>query len=473
MNISTVLSSRPVRPVTEPLAGMDIRLRGEGLAVDYAEQLLASWGVSTHRLAGPAVEHPALAWARSGAMALTGYADSAGQMCPSPLAACVDGALLALRSLVPEAGSIEWPDCRLLGERAAVSGLWRAGDRSPGGACRLLPTADDWLAVSLAREQDWDLLPAWLDLPPVEDWPAVAAALRREPVRQLLERGRLLGLALGMAEGLPQTRPWYRIEHDQRRRAAPNPDHRPLVVDFSSLWAGPLCSHLLSTLGAQVVKVESRRRPDGARSGPQPFNDLMNAGKASVAVDLTDSCDRDRLRRLLLQADIVIEASRPRALRQLGFDAEEIIDANPGLTWIGISGHGRAEPAANWIAYGDDAGVDAGLASLMRLATGRMMFCGDAIADPLAGVHAAFAAWSSYRAGGGRLISLALRDVACHCASYSLPEDPEAIRERCREWQRLTVASGVADALPVARTPTGKARPLGADTDAILGNCSC
>ena len=94
-----------------------------------------------------------------------------------------------------------------------------------------------------------------------------------------------------------------------------------LVVDLSSLWAGPLCAQLLTAAGARTVKVESTSRPDGARRGPAPFYDLLHAGQDSVALDFRDHRDVDRLRTLLAAADIVIEASRPRALAQLGIDA--------------------------------------------------------------------------------------------------------------------------------------------------------
>jgi crotonobetainyl-CoA:carnitine CoA-transferase CaiB-like acyl-CoA transferase len=111
----------------------------------------------------------------------------------------------------------------------------------------------------------------------------------------------------------------------------------PLVVDLSSLWAGPLCSHLLQLAGARVIKVESSTRLDGARFGSRPFYDLLNSGKQSVALDLSTNSGRQQLQRLLWRADIVIEGSRPRALRQMGIDAEQLVCSVPGLTWVGIS----------------------------------------------------------------------------------------------------------------------------------------
>jgi crotonobetainyl-CoA:carnitine CoA-transferase CaiB-like acyl-CoA transferase len=242
------------------------------------------------------------------------------------------------------------------------------------------------------------------------------------------------------------------------------------VIDLSSLWAGPLCGHLLQTLGARVIKVESSQRPDGARFGAENFFDLLNANKDCVALNLSSEDDRELLRQLLLRADIVIEASRPRAMRQMNIVAEDIIAQNPALTWVSITGYGREEPQGNWIAFGDDAGVAAGLSQLLFDATGEALFCGDAIADPLTGMHAALAAWAGYLRGGGELIELSLRDVVAHCIRFEREIDPASAsaRARYRDWMAVLAQSGVRTALPSARTPAAMAHTLGADTQAVL-----
>jgi CoA transferase family III len=176
---------------------------------------------------------------------------------------------------------------------------------------------------------------------------------------------------------------------------------------------------------------------------------------------------------LCASADIVIEASRPRALRQLGIDAEEIIAANPSLTWISITGYGRREPAANWVAFGDDAAVAAGLSQILFDIHGEALFCGDAIADPLTGLHAAVAAWHSYKSGGGSLIAIALRDVVAHCVTFggafsSQLLSQQILRERCNEWRAVIERAQLSDYLPSARKPSAAAAALGADTDAVL-----
>lgn len=442
----------------------------------YASQLLQSLGLRSPRPLAASDEHPALAWARSGLMHLTGPRHGPGLMCPAPLASCADGALAALACLGQPGAFPGWRGSQLLGERAAITGDARQGAVSPGGDCRLLEAADGFLALNLPRDDDWTLLPAWLERDEAPgDWAGVAEAVRPRRVADLVERARLLGLAAA-PDGAPVApADWVAVSESGRSRrsglrragASWRNTEAPLVVELASLWAGPLCGHLLQRLGAEVVKVESPDRPDGARAGPPAFCDLLNAGKASVALDLASAPGRAQLRDLLLRADIVIEGSRPRALRQMGIEAQAILEDNPPLTWVSITGYGREPGVENHAAYGDDAGVAAGLSHLMHEATGERMICGDAIADPLTGLHAALAAWGSFRSGGGRLVGVSLRDVVGHCLSFGSELAPADARARQQEWTALAGQSGGA-ARPRARSPLGAARPLGADTAAVL-----
>ncbi len=436
-------------------------------ASEYANRLLADLGVPSC-LSGDSEPHPALRWARSGAMALTGYADEAPQMCPVPLASYADGIVMALAQLCPHSAVGELDGAQLLGERAALACYRRGGQIAPGGTCRWLPMADGWLALNLTRTSDWQMLPAWLERGVISDWLELGRVLRSHRVDACVERGRLLGLALAPLRRseraqVPWCRELYRGSPPDRER-----DTAPLVVDLSALWAGPLCAHLLQMMGAQVIKVESSTRPDGMRQAPGGFYDLLNAGKASVALDFEQPRARAQLRGLLLRADIVIEASRPRALRQLGIVAEEILAENPAVTWVGISGYGRAEPGANWVAFGDDGAVAGGLSQVLWDCTGRVMFGADALADPLTGLHAALAAWASFLQGGGRLLSLALCEVVAYAIGCAAVADPAATRARAQNWSGRLGPEEVA--APRARAIQSRARALGADTTQILSD---
>ncbi|PRC49821.1 CoA transferase, partial [Mycobacterium sp. ITM-2017-0098] len=111
-------------------------------------------------------------------------------------------------------------------------------------------------------------------------------------------RARLLGLPVGV---LGETGAAAPVVRQIGARVPPPPLTGLFVADLSSMWAGPLCGHLLGAAGATVVKVESATRPDGTRRGPEAFFDWMNAGKLSYRVDFAHPAG---LRRLLAAADV-------------------------------------------------------------------------------------------------------------------------------------------------------------------------
>jgi crotonobetainyl-CoA:carnitine CoA-transferase CaiB-like acyl-CoA transferase len=244
----------------------------------------------------------------------------------------------------------------------------------------------------------------------------------------------------------------------------------PLVLDLSSLWAGPLCSSLLQAAGARVIKVESLRRPDGARAGPQAFFDLLHAGQRSAALDLASPAGRAALQRLLERADVAIEASRPRALEQLGIDAEQWVCARPGRVWVSISGYGRTPPADGWVAFGDDAAAAAGLAAALARPGEAPRFCGDAIADPLAGLFAAAAVLAARRSGESRLLDVSLCAAAAHALGPPCPADAR-MRGDPEGWSVEAGGERARVLPPRARPPLGRARALGADTREVLAGC--
>jgi crotonobetainyl-CoA:carnitine CoA-transferase CaiB-like acyl-CoA transferase len=186
------------------------------------------------------------------------------------------------------------------------------------------------------------------------------------------------------------------------------------VVDFSALWAGPLCAHLLGLLGADVVKVETPQRPDGARGGNAEFYRLLHAGHRSVVLDPGTAAGRRAMAGLVEAADIVIEASRPRALARFGLDAEAA--ARAGTIWVSITAYGRG---SDRVGFGDDVAAANGLVALGE--DGTPYFCGDAIADPLTGLVATELARSAPANGRGALFDLAMADVVASTLDAALP----------------------------------------------------
>jgi crotonobetainyl-CoA:carnitine CoA-transferase CaiB-like acyl-CoA transferase len=197
------------------------------------------------------------------------------------------------------------------------------------------------------------------------------------------------------------------------------------VLDLSSLWAGPLCAHLLSGFGADVITLDSVARPDGARLGDAQLFELLHRGTTARPVDLRTSEGRAELRSLIDAADIVITSARPRALQQLGLWPADEVTRRPGLTWVAITGYGLTGPWCNRVAYGDDAAAAGGLV----VSGEQPVFCADAAADPATGLYSAIAAIACATSGGG-VVDVALRDVAAHLAAGPRLEPPCVRRDR-------------------------------------------
>ncbi|MFC0530469.1 CoA transferase [Phytohabitans kaempferiae] len=451
-----------VRP--RPLTGLRFDVAGAGPAAVRAHDLLGFLGAASDAGSGRTIDlagtpSPLADWAASGAMALTGRADGPALVAPGEPATAVRAALAVFAGLTLARTGREpdLPGPGLLAERAAIAGFTRQGPLSCGGAFRMLSTVDGWLGISLPRAGDLDLVPALTEGGTGRDpWADVADWARRGGAAAAADRAQLLGIgAAAVPAGSPddeQLRHRRQIAGSDRTaaiftRGGPRAGRgAPLVLDLTSLWAGPLCAHLLGLAGAEVVKVEGVRRPDGARSGPRAFFDLLHAGHAAVALDLTEPGGVATLKALVGRADMVLEASRPRAMRQLGIDAEQVV-AN-GTSWVSITAYGRTGPWQHRVGFGDDVAAAAGL--VVRDG-GEPLPCGDAIADPLAGVYGAVAAAAALLSDHAWLVDIAMRDVAMLAAEGPLhpPGDVEV-------------------GAPVARRPTAAARPLGADTGAVL-----
>ncbi len=419
----------------------------------YREELLRDLDGFQNKRDGQQTPHPAALWATSGLMALTGQANSPPTLCPVPLARCADDTLDAFRWKVGRGVLPGVNGHQLLTERAALAGLQRRGSQSTGGHCRLLCSTDGVVAVNLARDSDWELVPAWLQQAGMFQWPDIAKAVSGMATQTLLERARLLGLAVTNAVRIPSHACTWQSFAQLGQPVARNDTDSPVVIDLTALWAGPLCSHLWQQAGARVIKVESEQRPDGARNGDPAFFQRLNAGKEEVTLPLHREAGRRALLELISEADIVLEGSRPRALRQMGILAEELLQSQPGLTWVSITGYGRNDPEGNWVAFGDDAGVAAGLSAILHAVTGEWLICADAIADPLTGLHAAVAGWHYWRAGGGGLVALSLEQTVRHCIVATAPGDGD-YTARQRRWQAYLQRENIS----VSPEPTGAER---------------
>ena len=155
------------------------------------------------------------------------------------------------------------------------------------------------------------------------------------------------------------------------------------VIDLSTVLAGPYATMLLADLGADVVKVEPHDGDPTRGWGPPWDGDggagtrtaayylAVNRNKRSIRLDLRHPAGAAILRRLLTDADVLVENFRPGSLARLGFDEGMLRDLNPGLVHLAISGYGPDGPAA------DRPGYD----FVIQAVGGLMSITGDADAD--------------------------------------------------------------------------------------------
>ena len=434
-----------------------------------------------------------LDWAASGAMALTGMPSGRPVASPAPALARLGQVTAEFAQVTARAGKpVRADPAALITGRAALAGFTRAGQVSAGGSSFLLRSADGWCAVTLSRAEDVAAVPAIAGSLGLDGANLDGIATRAEaravltavalstPAEDLAAAAQLVGVpaaalppgappaagtgSLAAAAGWP---PWR-----ASRIAAPLAGRGltgAVVADLSSMWAGPLCARLLGLAGAEVIKVESPTRPDGARSGNGEFFDWLHAGHRSLSADFSTREGRTVLRALLEVADIVVESSRPRALAALGL-APETTAHRPGQVWLSITGYGRAVPGR--VAFGDDAAVAGGL---VGWAPGEPspepVFCADAVADPLTGACGALAVALSRAAGGGELIDLSMRDVAAAFAAAGPDHGPHEVLPggsvACPRSRREQAILPPARPLPIAGTG-GRAAELGADTSEVV-----
>jgi alpha-methylacyl-CoA racemase len=142
-----------------------------------------------------------------------------------------------------------------------------------------------------------------------------------------------------------------------------------LVLDFSTLLPGPLATLILAEAGAEVVKVE---RPGGdemrawePRWGSQSVNfALLNRGKKSVVIDLKDARHREKLKPLMVRADVLVEQFRPGVMARLGLDYAAVSAINPRIIYCSITGYGQTGPRRDVAAHDVNYIAESGLLSL-------------------------------------------------------------------------------------------------------------
>jgi crotonobetainyl-CoA:carnitine CoA-transferase CaiB-like acyl-CoA transferase len=195
------------------------------------------------------------------------------------------------------------------------------------------------------------------------------------------------------------------------------------VVELAQIMAGPTCGLMLADLGADVIKVEKLPGGDDTRTYQEPLVNgepaafmILNRNKRSLAVNLKTPGGLAVVKRLLADADVVIENYRKGTLDRLGLGYDVLREHNPRLVYCAVSGYGRTGP------YADKGGFDliaqgfAGIMSITGEPGGPPAKSGTSIADINAGILAALGAVTALLArattGRGQLVETSLMEAA-------------------------------------------------------------
>ncbi len=219
------------------------------------------------------------------------------------------------------------------------------------------------------------------------------------------------------------------------------PAKRPLsgirVLDMTTFWAGPSCTHALALLGADVIHVESTRRPDGTRliAGvpvteeqwweKSPIFSSLNTNKKGLTLDLQDPRGQELLRRLIATCDVIAENFTPRVLDQIGLDFAAVQALRPDAILLRMPGFGLDGPWRDNPAFAYAIEAAAGLSWLTGYPD-RNPYEPYSVGDPNAGVHALngllLALEHRRRTGEGCFVEAAMVDAALNVAAEQVIE---------------------------------------------------
>jgi formyl-CoA transferase len=200
------------------------------------------------------------------------------------------------------------------------------------------------------------------------------------------------------------------------------------VVEIGNYMAGPYCGMQLADLGADVVKVEHPRAGDLARlleplaSGESGNFARLNRDKRSLAIDLKREESRDVFRRLAGDADVIVENLRPGTMDDLGLSPRSLLDTNPRLIYVAVTGWGLDGPYADRPALDIIVQGQSGLMSITGEEGGAPVKVGVSIADLTAALYATIATLAALRArdrdGKGQLVDISMFESAVSLAVW-------------------------------------------------------
>ncbi len=204
------------------------------------------------------------------------------------------------------------------------------------------------------------------------------------------------------------------------------------VLELGQLIAGPFAAKTLADFGADIIKIEPPGAGDPLRKwrllkdGTSVWWQVQSRNKRSVALDLKDPQAQDIVRRLSVDADVLIENFRPGAMEGWGLGPDELLKLNPRLIMLRISGYGQTGPYRDRPGFGVVAEAMSGLRHLTAEPGRVPVRVGVSIGDTLAALHGVIgillALQHRHASGQGQVIDVALYEAVFNCMESLLPE---------------------------------------------------
>ncbi|ABP34088.1 CaiB/BaiF CoA transferase family protein [Polynucleobacter asymbioticus] len=204
------------------------------------------------------------------------------------------------------------------------------------------------------------------------------------------------------------------------------------VVEMGQLIAGPFAAKTLADFGADVIKIEPPKVGDALRKwrllkdGTSIWWQVQSRNKRSLSLDLKQAEAQDIVRTLLKEADVLIENFRPGTLEGWGLDPEKLLELNPKLIVLRISGYGQTGPYRDKPGFGVVAEAMGGLRHLTAEPGRVPVRVGISIGDTLASLHGVIgillALQERHQSGKGQIIDIALYEAVFNCMESLLPE---------------------------------------------------
>ena len=214
------------------------------------------------------------------------------------------------------------------------------------------------------------------------------------------------------------------------------------VVEMGQLIAGPFCGKTLGEFGADVIKIEAPGGGDPLRNwrlikeGTSVWWQVQSRNKRSLALDLRQKEGQDIARKLIAEADVLIENFRPGTMEAWGMSPEELHRLNPGLVMLRISGYGQTGPYRDLPGFGAIGEAMGGLRHLTGEPGRVPVRVGVSIGDTLAALHGAIGVLAALyhrkvNGGQGQVIDVALHEAVFNVMESLVPEYSafDAVRE--------------------------------------------